>query len=116
MKERIISVCLIISMLILLAACSPDTIGIRGKVTSVSENGETMSMLVEGSVTKDTTFDKASVSVTKDTAIIIRENNVDKPGDKSAIKEGATVEVVFTGEVAESYPVQGTAKKVIILS
>jgi hypothetical protein len=112
-KARIIIALVFLCM----AACSAaDAIDIRGKVTNVTYGQDTVVILVEGSVEKDTSLDKASVTVDSETVVVIRKNGVDTRADKNDIKLGDTVEVVFKGAVAESYPVQGGAKKVIILS
>lgn len=61
-------------------------------------------------------YDKASISVTDDTAWYSRDGDgfvaIDRPGVTEL--EGKTVEVQFTGAVAESYPVQATAGWVIV--
>ncbi len=61
-------------------------------------------------------YDKASISVTDDTAWYSRDGDgyltIDRPG--VAELESKTVEVQFTGPVAESYPVQATAGWVIV--
>lgn len=60
--------------------------------------------------------DKASVTVTDDTAWYSRDGDgfvtIERP--QVAELEGKTVEVRFTGAVAESYPVQATAGWVIV--
>lgn len=63
-------------------------------------------------------YDKASISVTDDTAWYSRDGDddgfvaIERP--QAAELEGKTVEVQFTGPVAESYPVQATAGWVIV--
>jgi beta-N-acetylhexosaminidase len=89
-------------------------IGIRGTVTQKSGGGEEGTILVEGKVEADTSFDKASVRITKDTTI--RKKGVSGSFTLSDIEAGSRVEVVFEGPVSESYPVQGTAATVTILS
>lgn len=84
-----------------------DKIGIRGIITTVSvnEKEEVTNILVERKVESDTSFDKASVFITKDTKV----NSPEK------LKKGMKVEVIFTGPVAESYPVQGRAKVITVI-
>jgi beta-N-acetylhexosaminidase len=84
-----------------------DKIGIRGIITDLSMNDqqEVTNILVEGNVEEDTIYDKASVSITKDTKINAPEK----------LKKGMKVEVIFTGPVAESYPVQGRAKVITVI-
>ncbi len=59
-------------------------------------------------------YDKASISVTDDTAWYRRDGFVVIERPQVAELEGKTVEVQFTGAVAESYPVQATAGWVIV--
>jgi len=69
---------------------------------------------VEGIIEQDTTYDKASVTITEDT--IIQKGSLSTSFKLKDIKLGDTVEVVFKGPVAESYPVQGNADIVRIIS
>lgn len=61
-------------------------------------------------------YDKASVTVTDETAWYRRDGDgvvtIDRPGATELT--GKTVEVRFTGAVAESYPVQATAGWVVV--
>jgi len=90
-----------------------DKASIRGYVTEmiISETGA--NILVEGKTEEDTEFDKASVSINSDT--VIKKDGIKGKLSISDIKKGDKVEVVFTGAVAESYPVQGTAKAIRII-
>ncbi len=109
----------------------PWRVDIRGLVTAVQRTdaqnsgnlafGRTIgSILVEGAIEDDTTFDKARIRVTDKTRIFQRER-----GERQAVtfdsinigKVSVKVEVQFTiGPVAESYPVQATAAEIVILS
>jgi hypothetical protein len=112
-----IIVLFLVTILLISAGCgAPDVIGIRGKVTNITSGEKSIVMLVEGSIDKDTTLDKANVTVDDKSSVFVRSDGKDKAADKSDIKQGSTVEVIFEGAVAESYPVQGRAKKVIIIS
>ena len=90
-----------------------DKASIRGYVTEmiISETGA--NILVEGKTEEDTEFDKASVSINSDT--VISKDGIKGKLSVSDIRKGDKVEVVFTGAVAESYPVQGTSKAIRIL-
>jgi hypothetical protein len=61
-------------------------------------------------------YDKASVTVTDDTVWYSRDGDgfvtIERP--KATELTGQTIEVQFTGAVAESYPVQATAGWVIV--
>jgi hypothetical protein len=92
---------------------SGGAIGIRGSVTAISGNSTEGNILVEGKVEEDTSFDKASVRVTKETGI--RKGTSKTRLTLADIKLGDVVEVVMKGPVAESYPVQGLADSIVIL-
>ncbi len=91
-----------------------EKIGIRGIVTNIMNNGDEGTMLVEGSIEVDTMYDKALVRIAKDT--LIQKDNMSRLFEITDIEEGSMVEVIFEGAVAESYPVQGTAAVVRILT
>ncbi len=86
---------------------------IRGAITSLQQlDGGGASLLVEGVVEQDTSYDKASVRVTPDTTIIADDGTAK---DAGSLRTGLRVEIWFTGAVAESYPVQATADTIVIL-
>lgn len=84
--------------------------GIVGTISSVDaagDGGGFGSILVEGGKQPDgAVSDKAVVTITEET--LIARNGRRVPPEE--LKAGMTVRVWFTGAVAESYPVQGTAK------
>ncbi len=84
-----------------------DKIGIRGFITDIVIDGKQGSITVEGNLDDDTMYDKGVVKITKDT--LIQKDNMSRLFDISDLEEGIMVEVIFKGAVAESYPVQGTA-------
>ncbi len=88
-------------------------IDIRGTITNININGSNGSILVEGKIESDTYNDKASVRINENT--LITKQTVNKNIDISQLKVGDEVEVTFIGPVAESYPVQATAKLVRII-
>lgn len=89
-------------------------IGIRGKVMSIVNGKDGITILVEGKVENDTKYDKASVTISKGT--IITENKLSTILEISDIMVGQTAEIVFDGAVAESYPVQGKALTVNLIT
>jgi beta-N-acetylhexosaminidase len=104
------------------AAAQDSKADIRGMVTNVSaaneeakKKGTLGSILVEGAKEKDTTFDKASIRVTDKTKIEKLVGKERKPAKFDDLKKGAKVQALFTGPVAESYPVQAMAKEILIL-
>lgn len=97
----------------------PPKADVRGQVTKVTPSrakGVVGSILVEGSKEKDTQHDKASVRLTSTTKFYKWSSNGKKVEAKFGdVTEGSKVQCVFTGPVAESYPVQAVASEVIIL-
>jgi hypothetical protein len=99
-----------------------DGIDIRGYVTSTwgisadPRPSEVMgSILIEGELEEDTSFDRASVTVTEDTRIYIQRGGERMDAAFSDLQVGQYVEASFTGPVAESYPVQTTAGEIVVL-
>jgi hypothetical protein len=73
-------------------------------------------LLVEGSPTEGTTYDRASVRVTAQTIVAQGDEQQRQPATAADLAVGQRVAIWFTGPVAESYPVQATAGEVVILS
>lgn len=94
---------------------APFKADIRGVITSLDAAAGPKALgviLVEGAIEADTSYDRAYVSATASTAI--READ-GAALNWSALKEGDRVEAQFIGPVAESYPVQATAKTIVRL-
>lgn len=98
-----------------------DKISIRGMPISVApatddekKAGIIGTMLVEGTKAKDTEYDKAFIKITKATKIFIMSGKELKPAKFEDLKGGQKMEVQFVGPVAESFPVQATAGKIVI--
>ncbi len=109
----------LLSCLLAMTACGglPDKekqVGIRGFVMEISGDGTSGNISVEGIVESDTFWDKASVTITRNTRFEWKATG--KTASMEDLHVGNRIEVVFTGPVAESYPVQGTADIVRILS
>jgi len=96
------------------AAASDYQVGIRGIIKDINISKDGANILVEGKIQADTVFDKASVNINTDT--MIQKDNLSRLFEISDLKLGDKVEVVFKGPVAESYPVQGTADIVRIIT
>jgi len=114
-------------LMLTLSACSddgdasplPDNPHIRGVISDKSEGtGDVLgTVLIEGVIEEDTTYDKASVRVEGDTDIFQEEQDGTlTEGTFADLAEGQAVEAWFTGPVAESYPVQAKAAKIVILA
>jgi hypothetical protein len=71
-------------------------------------------LLVEGQMADGTDM-AAQVRVTGQTQIIRQANNVLEAGEITQLANGQEVELRFEGPVAESYPIQATAREVVIL-
>ena len=118
--KKLILLCLMSFMAISLFGCnttakeSEGKIGIRGTVSEISTDGDYGSIVVEGKLYEDTDYDKARVRITKDT--LIQKDALSKLFIFKDIQVGDFVEVIFDGPVAESYPVQGTAGIVRIIT
>jgi len=89
------------------------TYGVAGFITDIStqDNGFG-TILVEGELNKNGAYyDKASVRITKDTIIYLSDQV-----DFKDLELNQYVQVFFEGPVAESYPVQGSARQVNIVN
>jgi hypothetical protein len=110
---------------LLLAACGDSGPGdltnpdIRGKITVLTptpESGDVLgSALIEGDVEPGTQYDKATVRVVDSTDIYQMVSGEPEDASFGDLAEGQTVEAWFEGAVAESYPVQATAGKILII-
>lgn len=85
---------------------------IRGMITQLNDNGENIVILVEGKKENDTMYDKARVTIRKDTKVY--ENDKEIPAKD--LKMHMLVEVYYDGAVAESYPVQMGAEKIVVVA
>ena len=115
----------VLASVLLLSACiSPpqppsEPAGITGSVTSVvAGDGRPASMLVEstGTPVAGAISDKAQVNIPPATMFFGPDGKAATLDSISHIAQGTRVRVWFEGAVAESYPVQGSAKAVQILS
>lgn len=95
-----------------LTGCTKDPrLVIRGTITQLTDEGETIGILVEGEKESDTEYGKAQVRVNKKTKIYHDGKKV----NITDLKENMVVEVYYDGAVAESYPVQMGSEKIVIL-
>jgi hypothetical protein len=94
---------------------------IRGIITNINKTVEDSTgdiigtILIEGNIEKDTGYDKASVTITKETRILESKNGKLIKVSLDSLKPNQRVQALFTGMIAESYPVQVRAKEVVIL-
>lgn len=85
---------------------------------SSQEGDDIVMILVEAadgeSSSTVSTFDKALTRITDETKIVKMKNGVQESASAADLKVGVMVEVLFTGPIAESYPVQVDAGVIII--
>lgn len=103
---------------------SDAQVDIRGTILNINPAQVNSNILgtiyVEGPLYEDTFYDKASIKITSSTLIYQVDNQLSSNDQFvqipfSELQTGMMVEVTFTGPVLESYPVQATAKKVLVL-
>lgn len=115
--KRIIGTLLIIFIGFTFISCTKEiengTIGIRGEIKEINKNNDdgSFTLYVEGKEESDTEYDKASVYVDTNTTIYDGTKEIDIEN----LEKGLMVEIIFEDGVMESYPVQGSAKKIYIL-
>jgi Protein of unknown function (DUF3221) len=102
------------------AACSErgpavvptESPGIAGSITAIDRGGERVgSIRVEVNPAQSSGSAKAIVSIGQATAVL---TPAAEQRDFNALRVGQTVRVWFTGPVAESYPVRGAGRIVVI--
>lgn len=89
---------------------NPD---ITGEIIKYTQEGDEISILVEDKTAKEP-YDKAHITITGDTKIY--QGQTDKILSVDDLKEGLTVEVVYSGPSLWSYPVRVGAGIIRILS
>ena len=89
---------------------------IRGIIIRISApEGHIRGFSVEGVMETDTEYDKASVGITETTRIYMRTDTGYEVSAFDQLAVGVKVEVLFTGIIMESYPVQGRADEIMII-
>ena len=91
-------------------ADSPEN-SIRGTITDISLSAEVV--LVEEDPSDESGSAKGEFAVTKETEILERRGG--KLASFEDLRVGQIVEATYAGPVAESYPTQGTAGRIVIL-
>ena len=97
---------------------APPKASIRGKVSSVAAlraKGLVGAISVDGKKETDTEYDRARITLTDKTKFYKWVEGKKKDAKFADIKKDSIVQCVFTGPVAESYPVQARASEVLIL-
>ena len=96
------------------ALAEPPENSIRGSITHVSRSAEVV--LVEEDPSDESGSAKGEFAVTKETEILERRGGKLTPASFESLRAGQKVEATYTGAVAESYPTQGVAGKIVILA
>jgi hypothetical protein len=79
-------------------------------------NDERLSgLLVEGALDPDTKYEKAIVGIDRNTLVYRKQGNTFLKAEVKDLSINSQVEVLFTGPIRASDPVQATAEEVIIL-
>ncbi len=114
----IFAVCVLLLILLGCARVPEEASDLDGEIISVgrSVDSEAVQILVEAHPGQSDGLDMAYVFILDDRAVFLRENDADRGAAVADLEEGQRVKVWFDGPVAESYPVQGTARAVLIVS
>ena len=89
---------------------------IRGTIIRISApEGQIHGFSVEGVMETDTEYDKASVGITETTRVYLQTDTGYEAVDPNRLTVGMKVEVLFTGIIMESYPVQAEADEILII-
>jgi hypothetical protein len=94
-------------------AQSPEN-SIRGEITEVSRSAEVV--LVEEDPSDESGSAKGEFAVTDETEILEQQDGDQAPASFEDLRVGQTVEATYAGPVAESYPTQGIADRIVILA
>ena len=95
------------------APANPD---VRGTITSVSGSATSGSIFIDGTTLEISGIDKAKLTINDATEILRQQGGKLQRARFSDLRVGQTAQATFSGPVLQSYPVQGTARQVIILS
>jgi hypothetical protein len=116
-RRRAKSLALLVAALgIVLAApalAEPPESSIRGVITEVSRSAEVV--LVEEDPSDESGSAKGQFAVTGETEILEQRDEDLVPVSFEALRVGQMVEATYAGPVAESYPTQGIAGRIVIL-
>jgi hypothetical protein len=120
--SRLLPALVVLAASAVAVADEKEKVSIRGTPASVSpadeeakKGGVLGTILMEGRKDKDTDYDKAMVKVTRGTKIFQQVGRELKPASFDDLKPGVKLEIQFQGPVNESFPVQATAGKIVII-
>ena len=114
----IFAVCMLLLILPGCASVLEEAPDLDGEIISIgrSVGSEAVQILVEAHPGQFDGLEMAYVFILDDRAVFLRENDADRGVSIADLEEGQRVKVWFDGPVAESDPVQGTARAVLIVS
>ena len=95
------------------ALSEPPESSISGLVTEVSRSAEVV--LVEENPSDRSGSAKGEFAVTGETEILEQRGGSPAPVSFEVLRAGQTVEATYAGPIAESYPTQGVAGRIVIL-
>ncbi len=95
------------------ALAEPSGNSIRGTITEVSRSAEVV--LVEENPSEESGSAKGEFAVSGETEILEQRGQDLAPVSFEDLRVGQMVEATYTGPVAESYPTQGVAGRIVIL-
>lgn len=95
------------------ALAVPPESSIRGSVTEVSRSAKVV--LVEEDPSSQSGLAKGEFAVTDETEILQQRGDNLTPVPFEKLRVGQLVEATYAGPVAESYPTQGVAGRIVIL-
>ena len=95
------------------ALAAPPESSIRGSITEVSRSAKVV--LVEEDPTAQSGLAKGEFAVTDETEILEQRGEDLAPVPFERLRVGQLVEATYAGPVAESYPTQGVAGRIVIL-
>jgi Protein of unknown function (DUF3221) len=95
------------------ALAEPSENSIRGTISEVSRSAEVV--LVEENPSEESGSAKGEFAVSGETEILEQRGQDLAPVSFENLRAGQMVEATYTGPVAESYPTQGVAGRIVIL-
>ena len=88
-----------------------EELAIRGTITELSQSDDKINILVEGEIEEDTSYDKAFVTIDKNTKVYKNKNEI----STEDLAEGMKIEIYYSGAANMSYPVQIGANRINVL-
>lgn len=113
MKKLFLIGCLSLGLVACGKTSEPFNPQMKGEILTLSMTGKISGIYVEGEESEAYSITAASVTIDENTKLFNEDGKTVKFSD---LEEGDSVEIEFEGSIAESYPVQGTAKAIRLLA